>query len=397
MKIFAFFAAALAVAVPQAAAKPGHAVPVMALAEHGSTSSLVKLDGMTLEPLSAQIPLGPGATVLARSPVGGRVAVATGNNSWLRFADLSRLRAGTYLYLGGYGEAALWTQPTRLVVLIGGESGYLKVIDTRRNRLVRSRLLGGQVIATARTPSALVLLLAPPGQLGPARLAVVDGSARVRTVALRGIQAGWAAVMDGANPVVHADVPGLAVDPSGKRAAVVTASGAGATVELATLSVRSYESRTLARARKEVRGAVLSATWFAPNLIAVTGEDAVGDEEWTPRGLKILDTRDWTMRLVDRGVTSTALAGETLLAFGAVWDWHTNAWVAGAGVSGFDAAGSSQYHLFGSTPIDSLTTVGSWAYVGSGGGRHFTVVDAAAGVVAGEAATAVPTSIVGAW
>jgi hypothetical protein len=33
----------------------------------------------------------------------------------------------------------------------------------------------------------------------------------------------------------------------------------------------------------------------------------------------------------------------------------------------------------------------------SGDGRHFTIVDAVTGTIAGEASTAVPTQIAGAW
>jgi hypothetical protein len=58
------------------------------------------------------------------------------------------------------------------------------------------------------------------------------------------------------------------------------------------------------------------AQWLGDGLIAVSGSDAaiVGyDQADTPAGLRILDTRTWTERVIDPKADDFTLAGSTLL------------------------------------------------------------------------------------
>jgi hypothetical protein len=63
-------------------------------------------------------------------------------------------------------------------------------------------------------------------------------------------------------------------------------------------------------------GPVRAAQWLGDGLIAVSGSDAAiagFDQTDTPAGLRILDTRTWTERLVEPEADTFTLVGGTLL------------------------------------------------------------------------------------
>src|SRR5207253_3469117 len=113
--------------------------------------------------------------------------------------------------------------------------------------------------------------------------------------------------------------PALAVDPSGKRAAVVGSGGLVAEVDLDTLAVAYHPqaARSPARAGKAFEGWHRDALWLPNGTLAVTGMDYQwtvknGAEEMsgTPAGVTLVDTRQWTSRVVDDGASSLARAGD---------------------------------------------------------------------------------------
>lgn len=384
-KLLVLVAATLVMAAPQAAAKPGHDT-VLGFVTQGRTQVLTQLDALTLQPRGRGVAVGTdSATVIAHEPRSGRVAVAGGDWVRLRIVDLA---AGRVLrtvdlagrYGGGSVAAGLWPQPSRLVLLTTGNDAGVFTVGLGRRTSLRWRSLDGPLVAWAKTSTSLLALLAPREGLGPARLAVVDAAGRVRTVDLPGVVAGWTAP-EGDDYLVRMQLPGLAVDPSGTRALVVPASGPLVEVDLASLRATPHPTRALS---KLARGSQRSAVWFAPNLVAVTGTDGDGEQhEWTPAGLTLIDTRDWSTRFVEEGVHGTMLAGGTLVA-------------CGRGLTGYAASGARTFHALDETAPTSMAAGAGYAYLTSDF-RSFTVVDTTTGEVVARPKTRSPTWIAGSW
>jgi hypothetical protein len=164
------------------------------------------------------------------------------------------------------------------------EQQSLLIIDLAPRRVATQRQLGGTVVRVARTPRALVLLVAPARQVGAARVAVVDGRGAVRFLRLERILAGERS-SDPAEHRFERRLPGLAVDAKGHRAFVV---GAGLVAEVDLVELRASYHRpgrsALARTRSQARldpaaeedGAsaiTRSARWLGDGRIAVAGAD----------------------------------------------------------------------------------------------------------------------------
>jgi hypothetical protein len=96
-------------------------------------------------------------------------------------------------------------------------------VDPLARRVLTQRTLAGELLASGHLPDGLVLLLGPPEGIGPALLVVVDADGRIRTVPLPGIGAGFQEPAD-YNQIGASSwraQPGLAVDPTSRRALVV--------------------------------------------------------------------------------------------------------------------------------------------------------------------------------
>jgi hypothetical protein len=377
MKILALVAASIALVVPQAAAKPGHEQPLMAVVTRGHTQLLTALDPLTLAPVARGKVVGrEAATILARSPSGGRVAVL-GDYRWFAVFDLAGGRVTRWIHVGESVVAGLWTRPRRLVLLDSGGGVY--TVTLGRRTTLRWHPIDGAIASWATAGNRFVAVVAPRDGIGPARLAVANDTGGVRTVALPGVLAGQSGPTE-SDQSLHVALPGVAIDPTGRRAAIVQRAGPPLVVDLDTLAVAG---RSLAVAQKQVSGYVRSATWFAPNLLAVTGTDGSGEEQWAPAGLTVVDLTTGSRRMVERGVSHALPAATTLLA-------------CGAGLSGYSSGGKLMFHALGETRVQSLAAVGPYAYASSDG-RVFSVVDSLTGRVAATATAQAPTTIVGSW
>src|SRR5439155_6523098 len=112
-------------------------------------------------------------------------------------------------------------------------------------------------------------------------------------------------------------------------------------------------------------------------LLAITGFDGHAGldpggshAEWaTPAGLKLIDTRRWSVRTLDSGVTDAALVAGTLFAWSLAWDSRTDKFT-GNGLSGYAPDGSRRFHLYGHEPISAVQPLGSRLLVGGGSGSH---------------------------
>src|SRR5207249_4605400 len=226
--------------------------------------------------------------------------------------------------------------------------------DADSRRVLWRRDLAGSLQAGAGYRGGFVLVLGPKWAIGPSRLVLVDADGDLRTVRLEQIRSGWQRSGGGARSVSHQWNPGLALDPSSERAFVVQAGAPVAEIDLRAMSV-SYHTLSepislLGRLHdwlepkaeaKADEGQTRQALWLGHGLLAVTGFDGHagvdprgGQAEWeTPAGLKLIDTRTWSVRTLDPRVTNAVLASGTLLAFGILWDSRSQK-VSGSGLTG---------------------------------------------------------------
>jgi hypothetical protein len=316
----------------------------------------------------------------------------------LRLVDVGRMRVATDVLLAG-GAVGLVALPGRERMLAVQQvccagAQQLLVVDVARRRVAARRSLGGAVLRAGRTPLELVLLLAPVGGIGPARLAVVDGRGAVRFLELERMPAGMQDV-GRTSPGVGQRLPGLAVDAAGRRAFVVSP-GLVAVVDLARLAVSYHEPMravsALARLRdwldpaayaKGASGPTRVARWLGGGLLAVAGADA--QVRVVAAGVSLVDTRNWSVRTIADGATDVRVAGGLLLATGSSEGFSTGGADA-IGLAAYDRDGDKRFQLFDGRQAWVTQVYDGRAYVGiagQGGEAPLRVVDLAAGRSAG--------------
>jgi hypothetical protein len=374
-----------------ARAAPSTTVPALVAGQKGS--QLVRVDSRTLQAVPGKrIDAGSGGCAgrsggtacwtmppWTLSPARTVLALARNGHGDLRLVNLSRMQVAADIELAGGPVGALaWLAPGRLLALqeVGGERQQLLAVDVARRRVTARRLLGGSVLSVARTPRELVLLVARANAIGPARLAVADPRGRVRSVGLKRILAG-SKLVDAAEHRLQRRIPGLAVDPQGRRAFLVDPSIV-AEIDLVSLKVAYHAPKRQLTARtKSSSGPFRSARWLGGGLLAVSGSD---DDR--PAGLLLVDTRSWTMRTVDPGASSFVVAGKLLLAMGS------------DGLAAYTHDGETQFRLFEGEQAWVARVHDGLAFVGTR--EKLRIVDLAAGRVIGERADPLPELLVGA-
>ena len=381
----------------------------------GPAGNLDRIDPRTLRPLAGRrVPLAGHATGWSFSPDHARIVLAaTVSTAELRFVDLRRMRLLGDVEVAPAGTvfATTWAGPNRVlaVVLTPGCCGLgdtaVVAIDARSRHLLWRRDLGGSLQAGTTFRHSLVLVLGPPGRhLGPSKLALVRPNGRVHQTSLDRIQSGNRAQGRGpARFIVHEWNPGLAVDPAGARAFIVQSAAPIAEVDLHTLNVRYHslsqpvsllgrlhdwlEPKAEAKAEE---GPTRQALWLGNGLLALTGNDGhatiagAGDQEWaTAAGLKLIDTRTWSIHTLDRSSSRATIVAGTLLASGLTWDSRTQRFH-GAGLTDYSLNGNRRYHLYADEPVEALygdgpVEFGSRVLVGGAAGsslfRHRALLD----------------------
>ena len=422
-------------AAPPGLLAGGPPVPKLLGIESAGQIELLRLDPRTLRPRPGRrVPLGSegcaprdGGSICwnvppwSFSPDRSRLAVArheTGVVRALRVVDVARMRAAMDIPIKPSGAIGLlaWPQSDRLLAVqevCCDERQQVLVIDAGERAVTARRPLRGTVEGVGRTPRELVLLVAPAKRIGPARLAVVDDRGDVRFAALDRIRAG-SRLLPGDDFLIRRRRPGLALDPRGRRAYVVDPDIV-ASVDLATLTVSYHvpsEQRSLAaRIRdwldpaayaKGVNGPTRSARWLDDGRLAVTGVDeelgrgARGEERQRtrPAGLRLIDTREWTYRVIDAGVTAVRVAGRLLLATGQSADLAPGA-ARTTGLTAYEMDGSRRFTLFAGREAWVEQVAGRRAFVQAGVGTIGTapaprVVDLRSGRVS-RRPTVLPT------
>jgi hypothetical protein len=336
---------------------------------------------------------------------GERLAVARNDASSLRLVDVGRMRVTANVRVEGGAIGALaWLAPGRALAIqeIPGERQRLLAVDLVKRRVAARHALRGSVQQLARTPQELVMLLAPAQGIGPARIAVADRRGAVGFVRLDRILAGSKLLGTGSDHRVETRLPGLAVDPERRRAFVVDRRVA-AEIDLRSLAVSyhtlegqvSFMSRLEpATATKQVSGYVREARWLGGDRLAISGTDTE-QGQMQPAGLLVMNTRSWSVRMIDRGATSFEVAGDVLLAVGGSWDAATGR-TTGIGLAAYGVDGGKQFQLLEGQQVWLAQVYGGRAYVGiAGKDDALRIVDLATGSVVATRQQPLPWLLIG--
>jgi hypothetical protein len=387
-------------------ASAGPERPLLGLVEGHEAATLVRVDPNTLRPLRPNaIQLGF-VSSWSFSPDRSRLVLADGRKVHgrpqysLRFFDATTMQSLTKLPIGGGGEitALAWLRFDRLLALRYeyGASGFsLAVVDPVAGRTLKIEPIEGEVVRLAATTTELVALTASPEAIAPSRLLVfnMDGVGRVRT--LEAIPAGR---QRGQEDVETYTQPGLAVD--GKRAFVVPAAGSVAEVDLTTLACtyRPLAGRALSARLKASEGRSRRALWLGDGLLAVSGKD---EEVFSrpegglnmrdrPAGVFVIDTRSWSVRMLDPDADSFVRADRLLYVTRYGWDSSTQKLTA-IGVAAYDLGGAKRFHVVPRAVAHLELVHRGRAYVSLDrqGGRYL-VVDVASGRVVGTRTSPLP-------
>jgi hypothetical protein len=363
-------------------------------------TELVRLHPFALEAVAAPVPLGVDWLSSAISPDGALLAVGGGDSRRIDLYDTARLARTGAVELGkGLGGGAwqlAWPEPDTLFAAVG--QSRVVLVDPERARVLATRRVDGVLLGgLVEVGDAVVGLVAPRGTIGPLELALITRD-HTASVPLAGIVGGWDEEGKGPEEFTSREAsPGLAVDPSGRRALVVPARGDVAEVDLERLRVTyhalSRPVSALGRLRnwlepaaeaKAITGWSRSAAWTSEHLVAVTGVDhpsrpageEAPEERPRPAGLSFIDTREWRVRTEEENVAELGPPGENLLAF----EW----WCAGSeesyGVIVYDGDGNERFRRCDEEGF-TATMVGDHAYLGFDDNTRYEIVDVTTGEV----------------
>lgn len=360
-------------------------------------AELARVDAATLKVRAGRrVPLGRNYGAWSFSRDRRRLAIGVDRALGVRLVDLRTMRAiGDVKTPNGDVLALAWLTPRRVV---GIDRVGVFVVDPVAKRLVRTQKLEGTFLAAAPTAAALVVLLAPKGvgvpistvwdwgsTIGPARLVTIAADGSMRTVRVDRIRSGAEISEDG---TAHEWwIPGFALDRAGGRAFIVGGDGVVAEADLGTLHVTYHElqerpsllGRVLswlepaAAAKGPMPGPTRQAAWLGDGLLAVAGADVHVttrsndvDVATTPYGLRLIDTRNWTMRVVEPHATALTVGSGVLLAYAASYDEQFRP-TGGIGLNAYILNGTQRFHILGDSPLFWAEIVGAKAYTAPAG------------------------------
>jgi WD40 repeat protein len=380
--------ALVALAAP-VAATGDRAVPlkpsgrVLAVESTKETAYLVRLDARTLKPVSKRLSLDGFASAWAYSPDRRLLAIGI-QKLGIRILDARTLRRVAVIPYWNRGFSQIsWPTPRRLIALEGG----LVSFDPVTRKRVAMPKLEGDLITARRAAKELVFLVAPPGEIGTARLVTVEADGSLRSVTLEGIRAGT--TFESQPMTGEYRQPGLAFAPDGRAYIVGIGDEPVAEVDLRTMTATYHrpERRRSLLARlhdwlepqahaKLLAGSARSAMWLGDGRIAVWGSDSVrtGPEQvqTTPVGLSIIDTREWTTELIDAKAQEVGLAAGSLLASGS-----------DGGVTAYSTTGDLRYRMFEGERVRVGSTFRSLAFVWPRRGERVRILNAPSGRLVG--------------
>jgi hypothetical protein len=352
---------AAAVVVLAGAAPAGGKVDELYALRYGAKMNLlVPYDPVRLVPSGSPIRLGQFGHAWSISPDRQRLAAAAGvrrkgEPTAIRFIDLgSRRIEGTVTLPGEFSRvtATAWIRGRVLVVVSASSATRVYAVDPDRLVTISQIEFPGTVVLGERAQNSLVLLLAAPNRIGPATIAVVDQSPRVRTVVLDKIAIGTTTTGDGAERRMTIRRPALAIGPSRQRAFVIGAGEPPAAIDLRTLSVRYAPVRLTTASDKQVEGSVRTAETLPDGRIVVGASDYGATPAENTGGVWLIDPKDWSRRVLSTKWTWFRVAGGLIFARGET----------GVGLRIIQPSGSTR-ELFRTGSVARVTVVGPRAFV----------------------------------
>jgi hypothetical protein len=374
---------AVLAALPAAVASPSRDASVLAIDGRApGHERLVNVDPLTMRPRGARgVDLAGHGFPYAFSADRSRLVLSHWEPPSLRVVDARRLRVFRTVPLGGNRRVEVHTVAWvagRIVVLLERSSGELEVlrVDPTTGRVVASFAIRRRIAEVAATKNRLVMLLRPLGQIGSARLLVVTPE-RIRTVTLAGIRAGSVPARKG-KPYTTV-IPGLAVSRREARAWVIGARRS-AEVDLRTLAVRYHgEPRHLSLQKVPLVGSARDAQWLPSGELVVTGWDAARNERGEivsiPSGLRLLEPRGWTDRLIHPRAPLFYVRSDQLLTIG-----PGEPECATPMLTAYTLAGSQLYRVCEARSTGALEFAGRYARLGRVD-RRVAIVDLDSGAV----------------
>jgi hypothetical protein len=369
--------------------------PLVRLVERadGHGDRLMAVDPRTLRPLSPGLPTFLDGFGGEFSPDARLFAYGNGfdGRALVQLIDVESWSPRGRVDLGGDGPVAVfWAAPDRLIAVAGEGSGgpqRLHVVAAPGGQVLTRRTFRGRSLGAAVTPLGLVMLVAPERGIGPARilLAGLDGS--LRTTSLASIRAG-----DRGGRAGRYRAPALAVDREGGLAYVIAAGPMlAARVDLTSGTVDYHRLRASGSASRATaaKGNVAAwwrvALWLGDGRIAVTGQYEPPFRPGRrrratnrPFGVRLVDTRDWTIRTLHPDPFLIYRAGERLLAHGTTWydGWKRSR---STGLLAFDTQGRPAFTRFRGADVSVLGSHGRLAYVWVRPARRLHVLDLRSG------------------
>ncbi len=378
---------------------------------------LARLDPETLEPTEPRLAIGRSVSTWSYDPTRRWLAVSSGPE--LRFVDTDRLRVVGQVRLEKKWTRVsflAWLYPDRFVAVYarprGAEVGW---VDPVSHQVLERRHLDAMPWKVASGGGTAVALLPPPRTvIGGARLAIARRDGRLHIVSVTRIQIGWEQADDRDRGIFHRVSPGLAVSSAGERAYLVGGAGVVAEVDLHSLAVSYHSPQSLrslpsrigswlvpAAQAKGLEGPDLRAQWLGNGIVAVAGTRSHllrRGQIIEPVGLRLVDTRRWTLRTLENRATGFALAGDTLLAFGVRSEWSNGTLaLEGMGISAFGPDGSTRFKTLPNEPFSYVQVGQNRAYawrLGPGPSWRVVVVDVANGTVEQELTLTHPTRLI---
>jgi hypothetical protein len=352
--------AAVLVVLGGAAPASGKADALYALRFGAATNLLVPYDPVRLVPVGSPIRMGQFGHAWSISPDRQRLVAAAGvrrkgEPTAVRIVDLATQRVeGTVTVPGEFSRvtATAWIRGRILVVVSASSATRVYAVDPDRRLTISQIDFPGTVVLGERAQSSLVLLLASPDRIGPATIAVVDQSPRVRTVVLEKIAVGTTTTGDGAERRMTIRRPALTLGPSGQRAFVIGEGEPPAAIDLRTLAVRYAPVRLTAAANKQVEGSVRTAETLPDGRIVVGANVYGATAAENTAGLWLIDPKDWSRRVLSTKWTWFRVAGGLIFARGET----------GVGLRIIQPSGSTR-ELFRTGSVARITVVGPRAFV----------------------------------
>ena len=310
---------------------------------------LARFDPLSLRPVSRRVPIAEYHDAWSLSPDRSRVALgmsAPGRDGRIGIlvVDLESMRVVRGIETGIAAEALAWVGPRVLVAAL--QRGGAVVVDPVTGNIVRRAPDLRSPQAATRTRDGLVMVAEGRRSAGArgasARLAVVDGNARVRTVDLERVRLGSRS----ANGVQYSDRAGVAVDPSGARAYVFAAGAPVAAVDLRTMALSYHGVALRVHARPDALAGERRALATGGGKIFVFGRDFVraAGGSTAPAGAVLVDTAKWSSCVVERNGGGAALAGGKVLVY-------SGAARPGIGLRAYTAAGRRSFHVLGAEEV----------------------------------------------